>query len=696
MANKKIYAIASITLIILFLSFSMVSASWFENFWNKITGKAIGITSCPAGITAYDETNEQIPSAGNIKEIKLIKMQNQTFIKMEMLGSYVYLQNQFAFLFFDVDKNSATGQYWGGIGAETKLSWALSSDKVGINQFNSVGEVINYSEYPLYYYNKSYLFLIPSYFITTNALFYFEISGDNPWSDAGHVEDLTFTTENYQIAQPISPFVSNYSSYFRNISNKIYRNLPINQSLTLQNNVFLGSSAEYISLNGNQLKLIPTYDKYRGEIFGFLSLDSCGILTQNSNTYYIPGDSFNGRYVDFVIPGEFIPSTSHSPESNYNNSLKYLTETTNGIKIRDAGFNVLRQLTGVNLLGIIFMFDYNVGGGASSNQEIIKNGPFAFENDGVPEFGGDFHEIGHYHTLQNIHFTNLYLDSMYSEGFANILAHYTKESLVNNYLKYNLTESDKNLLIADRAHWINTFECIDKLKNDKNFSDFLLRGDGCIIQQIAINLSRQYYGNLEPIERLMKLYSPNSSLVLLNTKYISNEEHTIFIASISASLKQDMRDYFRELNWPINDSLFEDFYYQFRIQLASETTCNLSSFRCSPVFNAIDKCVFYDDKVQWVLQNYCNNNSICNNSACVPIKPKYILTCQKSLKYYKSWHTNACSSYACGKDKYLSCEKRWLGKYYYREVCQSLINYNTACSETSTCGSDKEIKRITC
>ena len=129
--------------------------------------------------------------------------------------------------------------------------------------------------------------------------------------------------------------------------------------------------------------------------------------------------------MDFVIPVEFIPSTSHSPESNYNNSLKYLTETTNGIKIRDAGFNVLRQLTGVNLLGIIFMFDYNVGGGASSNQEIIKNGPFAFENDGVPEFGGDFHEIGHYHTLQNIHFTNLYLDSMYSEGFANILAHYT-------------------------------------------------------------------------------------------------------------------------------------------------------------------------------------------------------------------------------------------------------------------------------
>jgi hypothetical protein len=80
---------------------------------------------------------------------------------------------------------------------------------------------------------------------------------------------------------------------------------------------------------------------------------------------------------------------------------------------------------------------------------------------------------------------------------------------------------------------------------------------------------------------------------------------------------------------------------------------------------------------------------------------KYILTCQKSskyssLKYYIFWHTTPCTPSACRNDEYLSCEKKRLGRYYYREVCQKLANYNTACSETSTCGSDKEIKRTTC
>ena len=613
-----------------------------------------------------------------------------------MLRSYSYIQNQFAFLLFDLDKNTGTGQNWGGIGAENKLSWSLSGNKVVINQFNSIGEVINYSEYTLYYYNNSYIFFIPSYFIPANSLFYFEVSGDNNWSDTGHIEDLSLSIENYQISPSIFPFAYNYSNYTITISNKIYRNILINKSLTLQNNIFFGSSAEYISLNGNQLKLIPIYDKYRGEIFGFSSLDSCGILSYNSNNYYIPGEIFNGQYVDFIIPGDFIPSSVNSPESSYNHSLKYLTETTNGIKVRDAGYKVLQQLTGVNLSGIIFMFDYTVGGGASSNDEIIKNGPFAFENDGIPEFGGDFHEIGHYHTLQNIHFTNLYHDSMYTEGFANILAHYAKESLVNNYLKYCLSEADKNLLIADRAHWINTFECIDQLRNTQNVDEFLLNGNGCIVQQVVINLSKQYYGNLEPLERLMKLYSPNSSLTILNKKYYANEEHTFFVASLSASLKQDMRSYFRGLNWSVNDTLFEDLYYQFTVQLASEITCNLSSFRCSPVYNAIDKCVFYNDKVQWVLQNYCKNNETCVNAVCVPPKPKYTLTCQKTATYYNPWHTTSCSPYACGKDKYIGCEKKWMFRYYYREVCQQLTTYNTACSENPTCGSDKEIKTISC
>jgi hypothetical protein len=85
----------------------------------------------------------------------------------------------------------------------------------------------------------------------------------------------------------------------------------------------------------------------------------------------------------------------------------------------------------------------------------------------------------------------------------------------------------------------------------------------------------------------------------------------------------------------------------------------------------------------------------CQDGACLS-NPKYTLTCQKASKYYKSWHTNACSSYACGKNKYLGCEKRWLRRYYYREVCQSLTTYNTSCSTSSTCGSDKEIKRTTC
>jgi hypothetical protein len=85
----------------------------------------------------------------------------------------------------------------------------------------------------------------------------------------------------------------------------------------------------------------------------------------------------------------------------------------------------------------------------------------------------------------------------------------------------------------------------------------------------------------------------------------------------------------------------------------------------------------------------------CKDGVCLS-KPKYTLTCQKTSKYSRSWHTSSCRSSACGKDKYLDCKKKWMFRSYYHEVCQKLTDYNAACSETSTCGSDKEIKRITC
>ena len=80
--SKKLIGIFSVLFIVSLFSLSLVSAVWLGDFWNKITGKAIVATACPQGKVIFDETNEQIPSAGNIKDITIIKMQNQTFIKL--------------------------------------------------------------------------------------------------------------------------------------------------------------------------------------------------------------------------------------------------------------------------------------------------------------------------------------------------------------------------------------------------------------------------------------------------------------------------------------------------------------------------------------------------------------------------------------------------------------------------------------
>jgi hypothetical protein len=640
--KKRVSNLRVLTISLILLCLIVGAGFWlFTQNIIKLTGKAVE-AECPHGLMVIDDVSEPVPGVGNIESIHFVRLEDQTFIDVRVVGPYSYITNQYIYLLFDSDKDILTGQQWGIVGADVKVTIGLSASLAKIEQFGADGGLINTQEVPFFFYNNSYLLLAPSGVIPSSSMFYFETSGTEGWADLGHAESLELITENYSLEEINGALVSSTDSSPINLSEIVYQNLPINRPLTLAEGVFINNPTSYISLNQSSILFQPLYQDYKGDIFRFARLDRCGILTKTTPENYIPGDIFSGKYVHFIIPGDFIPFSANSPDSSYNDTLRSLFESTGGIKIRDIGYAIQETITGVRLPGIIFIFDYNIAGGAISLNEIIKNGFAAFENNGVPEFGGDFHEIAHYHTLKNPHFTNFYPDAMYYEGFSTILAHYTKETMINNYLSYGLSEAERDLLSADNSQSVNSFECLDQLKETQNLAPFFDSGNGCIISQLVINLSVETTGDLKPVERLMKIYSPDNTQEILNIKHTSQEEHTLFVASLSAALERDVRDYFIKLGWPIDEAYYNEVL---------------------PIINSI-----------------LNGNPL--------VSTKHVLECQRHIPYAVDWHLSPCNAANCGQDGYGACDNQrrgFLFRMYYSETCTRAESYFTECSESPSC-----------
>ena len=98
-------------------------------------------------------------------------------------------QEHHFFIFFDTDRNSSTGQQWGGVGAELKVA---VDERAGMDLFDASGNLIGQVlDLPVFFTDEGFVLNLEKAHIPTDHFnLYFESSGHPGWWDHGSVHEI--------------------------------------------------------------------------------------------------------------------------------------------------------------------------------------------------------------------------------------------------------------------------------------------------------------------------------------------------------------------------------------------------------------------------------------------------------------------------------------------------------------------------
>jgi hypothetical protein len=205
---------------------------------------------------------------------------------------------------------------------------------------------------------------------------------------------------------------------------------------------------------------------------------------------------------------------------------------------------------------------------------------------GTIQYSSFFHEMGHNFTLNTP--SNYYYggridgnaNAIYSESMANIFQHAIGYEIINNYQSYGLStdlifDIKQNLISTVSVIRIAYDRYIDNGKHFASWNDPNTPQDETfdIFMTIAYKfLEKAETSGLEyrnPLKRMLSLlqgFKPNWAQRydrLNNTSEADTFRATLMVAALSFAFSIDLRNEFRNLNFPISNLIYNELYYSF-------------------------------------------------------------------------------------------------------------------------------------
>jgi hypothetical protein len=284
---------------------------------------------------------------------------------------------------------------------------------------------------------------------------------------------------------------------------------------------------------------------------------------------YQPPDNltaFNDSYFTSISRSalEYVLSVCAMVQSDFvNNDIFLFDEKFEQIMLRDSTFGGAYSLWFTNPVA------FGVGEG--------------FLSDPI-QYSSFFHEMGHNITLNTPadYYYGGRIDgdanAIYSESMADIFQHATGYEIVNNYQSYGLSV---DLMYDIRLDLISTVTFVRK-SYERYISDgkpFASWNDPNTVRDETLNtfLTITYkflekaetsgLGYKDPLKRMLKLLQGfNFNWAQRYDQYRNTAEAdtfraTLMVSAISYAFSIDLRDEFRDLNFPISDEIFDELYH---------------------------------------------------------------------------------------------------------------------------------------
>jgi len=283
------------------------------------------------------------------------------------------------------------------------------------------------------------------------------------------------------------------------------------------------------------------------------------------------------------MPGWAVPSLSPINETNLifdRNTIEYILSVASNIQADFVNYNV--QLFN-NKFEQVVLRDKNWSGGMYSlwftipPSFAVNKNTFITEND----WSSLFHEMGHNYTLN---FPSTYRfggkvdgagNAIYSETMAQIFQHATAYEIINRAKEFGIPDDikmDIELSAVKTMEYLKS--CYDNYVSGgmkfSTFNDPSTPEDETFLTFMTAaykfleHVEKAGNGYRMPVKRLMEFFSSFNPDI--EKKYDSNNgsitaqtfRATYIIAGFSYALKEDLRDEFKKLNFPIDDKEFSE------------------------------------------------------------------------------------------------------------------------------------------
>lgn len=190
------------------------------------------------------------------------------------------------------------------------------------------------------------------------------------------------------------------------------------------------------------------------------------------------------------------------------------------------------------------------------------------EPEGHPHWGIIWHEMGHNFTWASARFGQLYQgSSLYSEALATLAMMYAEYRIVNEPGHFSLSDVTVASVGGNTYGAFNFNRRIYLVEGLGNYeaagADFQ-QMNANILDGIFFKLAETHSWDIFP--RFFKIFLPaDEQWDLYNQANTETKKHTVTICALSIAAGVDLREQFRDWNFPIDDA----FYEQIRLQIES-------------------------------------------------------------------------------------------------------------------------------
>jgi len=297
-----------------------------------------------------------------------------------------------------------------------------------------------------------------------------------------------------------------------------------------------------------------------GQADGFWATNVAVIRVDN-DSLGITLDPFIGRYVTFYVPREPIQGFDYQK----------IFREWDVLRITDLAYEIMYDVTGHRPFNGGTQFLVNVLGhggtvpcGASGNpiglgtdvdKPVHGSCMIVAWGEGYPQWGVYFHEMGHNFLGGGIKIwqfmPGLPLDGVYGEGLATALGMYVAKMLQKHSSQFAIPQKILDNIMSSVWHFGSTPDLDQYLSKGAHYSDMT---PSVLDDMIDVICSRYGY---ESLYRFYSLFLPRD--IPFNFTVDSEaKQATLFVAALSAAVKNDLRWQFVSWGFPIDNAFYEE------------------------------------------------------------------------------------------------------------------------------------------